>query len=433
MKEIVVIGLWHQGIVGAACMADFGYKVTGADCDSEVIRILKMGKAPIFEPGLDDLLSKGILSGTLCFSTDIKQSVIGKKEILLMYDTPVNDKDESDLSIVWKTIDEIAPVIENDALIHITTQIPVGTCDLIKSFIFKKNPKINFHITYSPENLRLGNAINRFRNPQLPVIGAESTIGFERTKSIFQHISVNWLQVELKTAEMVKHALNAFLATSICFGNEIGNICDEIGVDGYEVVRALKLEERVGPKAMILPGLGFSGGTLARDIQTLRALGDKYNLETIFFDGLWQSNLNQNNLVLRKLKKVFGKLEGINIAIFGLTYKPDTSTLRRSAAIEIIKGLASEKAILSTHDPKVNMEELSTYTGFYFYEDLYKAAENANAIVLLTPWKEYENIDFKKIHGLMKSAPLIIDTANLWVSKELEDLGFTYLNIGRGR
>lgn len=433
MKEIVVIGLWHQGIVGAACMADFGYKVTGADYDSVVIQNLKMGKAPIFEPGLDDLLSKVILSGNLCFSTDIKQSVIGKKEILLMYDTPVNENDESDLSIIWKTIDEIAPVIENDTLIHITTQIPVGTCDLIRSYILKKNPKINFHITYSPENLRLGNAINRFLNPPLPVIGAESIVGFERTKSLFQHFSVNWLQIDLKTAEMVKHALNAFLATSICFGNEIGNICDEIGVDGFQVVSALKLEERVGAKAMILPGLGFSGGTLARDVQTLRAFGDKYNLDTIFFDGLWLSNLNQNNLVLRKLKKAFGKLEGINITIYGLTYKPDTSTLRRSAAIEIIKGLASEKAIVSAHDPKVNMEELITYTGFYFYDDLYKAAENANAIVLITPWKDYENIDFKKIRGLMKSAPLIIDTANMWISQELEDLGFIYLNIGRGR
>lgn len=433
MKEIVVIGLWHQGLVGACCLADHGFKVIGTDYDETIVENLNKGKTHIFEPGLDDLLIKGLNSGNLTFSTDIKNSVIDKKEILLMYDTPVNESDEIDLTIFWKTIKDISQVIEDDALIYITSQIPVGTCDLIRNYILNNNPGIKIHISYSPENLRLGKAIERFLQPPLPVIGAESSYAFERTKNLFYLTSINWIQVELKTAEMVKHALNAFLATSICFGNEIGNICDELGVDGYEVIRALKLEERVGSKAMILPGLGFSGGTLARDIQTLRGFGDINNLDTPFFDGLWQANIQQNNLVLRKLKKAFGNLEGINITIFGLTYKPDTSTLRRSAAIEITNKLISEKAIVSTHDPKVNMDELKTYSGFTFYEDMYEAAKNANAIVLITPWKDYKTIDFKIIRSVMKSNPLIIDTANLWNATELEEMGFVYLNIGRGR
>lgn len=433
MKKITVLGLWHQGIVGAACLADMGYDVIAADYSTETIKALNSGESPIYEPGLNELLDKGIKKGNLCFTDDLKHAVNNREAVLLMFDTPVDENDKSDPRFIFDIVKEIALHLSNEVLIYITSQVPVGSCDKIKNIIAETNPGLKFYISYSPENLRLGQAINRFLYPPLPVIGADDITGFEKTKNLFIDFEGEWHHIQLKSAEMVKHALNAFLATSVCFGNEIGNLCDELGVDGFQVAKALKMEERIGSKASILPGLGFSGGTLARDVQILRSFGDEKKLDTPFFDGLWKSNLHQNDLVKRKLKKVFGNLKGIKISVFGLTYKPDTSTLRRSASIKIIEDLLNEKAEILSHDPRADKTELQQYSHINFQEDPYDAVKDANALVLVTPWKQYKEINFNIVKTIMAPKPIIIDTANLWDSDMLVDLDFAYLNIGQGK
>ena len=233
--------------------------------------------------------------------------------VLIMFDTPVNERDESDLSEVLETAAEIAPELENGVVLYVTAQVPVGTCDQIAQRVRESNPSLNFGIAYSPENLRLGQAIDRFLHPALPVIGSDDRATFDRLEPLLSLFNVKWERVNLRTAEMTKHALNAFLATSICFANELGNLCDEVGADGQRIAEVLRLEPRIGSKAMLFPGLGFAGGTLARDMQTLKSLGDRSALETPLLDGAWESNRQQNQLVLRKLKKAFassGKCPG---------------------------------------------------------------------------------------------------------------------------
>ncbi len=431
-RRIAVIGCWHQGVVAAACLADLGYDVLGADHDGKRVASLNAGKAPLFEPGLDKLLQKAARSGRLKFTTDVANAVIGIRDVLIMFDTPVDEKDQSDLSEIFSTAAEIAPQLENDTVLFVTAQVPVGTCDQIAAILREKNPSVKFGIAYSPENLRLGQAIDRFVDPAMPVIGADDARTLDRVEQLLAPLKVNWARVNLRTAEMAKHALNAFLATSVAFANEIGNLCDEVGADGKRLAEVLRMEERVGRKAMLFPGLGFSGGTLARDMQTLRGLGRQYGLDTPMLDGIWESNRIQNRLVVRKLKKAIGKLDNVPVAVLGLTYKPDTSTLRRSVALEIIGDLLKAGMKVSAHDPMADRGEVAAQTGFKFCEDVYEALKGAQAMVLITGWADYRKLDFKRVKKAM-ARPVIIDVNNMLDADKLKSLGFTYLDIGRGR
>jgi UDPglucose 6-dehydrogenase len=430
--KIAVLGLWHQGVVGAACLVDMGHEVVGADSDADRIARLRHGRAPLFEPGLDALLAKGVDSGRLAFTTDRAAAVRDAAYVFAMFDTPVDENDDSDLTEIFETFKAIAKALQPGATILVSAQVPVGTCDALAGVLCEVETTCSAKIAYMPENLRLGQAIERFMAPPLPVIGADDATTFERLLVVLGPLAREWHRVTLRTAEMVKHALNGFLGLSICFANELGNICDGVGADGKRVGELLRLEPRVGSKAMLLPGLGFSGGTLARDMQTLRRLGRRFNLDTPLLDGAWKANTEQNRLVLRKLSRVIPQLQGARVAVLGLTYKPDTSTLRRSAAIEVIADLLQAGAVVNAHDPRADREELKAHTGFTFFEDLLAAVGGVEALVLMTPWKDYQDIDFETVrHRMVK--PYVLDTAGLWSADELVRLGFIYDDIGRGR
>lgn len=432
-RRICVIGLWHQGIVGAACLADFGYSIIAADHDARKMETLKLGKAPLYEPGLDDLIQRGLLRGRLAFTDDVAGAVQGVSDIWLMFDTPVNERDESDLTEIFTTVKEIAPNMAPDTIILVTAQVPIGTCDEIAGLISSSRASLKFSVAYMPENLRLGQAIERFKKPPLPVIGSDDAAALDRLEQLLGPFGVKWERVNLRTAEMTKHALNGFLATSITFANEIGNLCDEVGADGHRLANILRLEPRIGSRAMLFPGLGFSGGTLARDLQTLRGLGDRHRVDTPLLDGVQVSNQAQNEMVVRRLKEIFGDdLKRRRVTVLGLTYKPDTSTLRRSAALEVISGLVRAGASVAASDPRADRDELKAYTTFTFFEDPYEAVEKADALVLMTPWKQYKELNFADIKSRM-SRPLVFDTANLWSAKDVTRHGFEYLGIGHGR
>jgi UDPglucose 6-dehydrogenase len=432
MNNIAVIGLWHQGIVATACFADWGYFVTGFDDDTNKISQLNDGRAPIFEPGLDDLLTSGLESKKILFLSKNFDKLKDSTFVILAFDTPVNNEDISDLSNIFSTVREIAPYLANKVLIHVTAQVPVGTCDLLSEIIREIQPNLKFSLAYTPENLRLGQAIDRFRHPMLPIIGCECLEDFDRFKSFYAACKVDWQFCDLRTAEMTKHALNSFLALSVAFANELGNLCDEVGADGHRVAELLRMEPRVGSKAMLFPGLGFSGGTLARDIQTLRAIGDSKKLSTILLDGIWEANKQQNNIVLRRLKENFGgSLEGLRIGVLGLTYKPETSTLRRSAAIEIIAELVRNGAKVRASDPMADRNELKNCNGFEFFESADDALLNVDALILITPWEAYKSFDFKAAANLMHGR-YVFDTANIWNMAKVQEAGLVYVGIGSG-
>lgn len=429
--RVLVIGLWHQGVVGVACLAKLGHCVEGYDLDAERRALLRSGRQPVFEPGLADLLSEQEAAGRVRWLDDLRDAT-PPDVVMLMHDTPVNERDESDPACVVESAARVPPILRAETAVCVTAQLPVGTCDGLRAALSAARPDWSGGIAYGPENLRLGQAIERFLNPPLPVLGSDDPGTIDRIAALWPD-GILWDRVSLKTAEMVKHALNTFLAGTITFANELGNLCDEVGADGHRIAEILRREPRVGPKAMLFPGLGFAGGTLARDVQTLRSIGDAAGLDTPFLDGLWIANAAQNRIVLRKLRVLFGgSLANRHVAILGLTYKPDTSTLRRSAAVELADGLLREGARVSATDPRADRAEVAALRGLEFHESAAAAVQGADAVVLMTPWAEYRDVDLAALRTSVRQ-PILIDTASLWSAQQALDAGWQYFDIGRGR
>jgi len=431
-KRVCVIGIWHLGCVISACLADLGYSVVGVDKELKRVADLNKGIPPLFEPGLPELLISNLKRKSLSYTDNLKRGLNGAGYVMIALDTAVDEKDEVDLSEIFALSTEMGKYLENDAVVVVTSQVPVGTCDKIKILISESNPRLRFDIAYSPENLRLGQAIESFNNPHRIVIGADSAVTLDKAEQLFAPINATKLSMSLRSAEMTKHALNALLGMSISFGNEIANLCDELGVDALKVVNALRLDERIGNKLPILPGLGFSGATLARDLKVLQSVGDKLNYETYLIDAILQVNKLQNQLVIRKLEKIFGKIKGLQIGILGLTYKPGTSTLRRSSALEIIGDLVAKGATIKACDPKASAQEVTLQKEFEFCSDAYAVAKNSSALVLVTEWPEFKNLDFARIKSLMKKR-VFIDAKNMLDDEQMIEQGFIYLGVGRGR
>src|ERR1700682_6038811 len=431
-QSVCIIGIWHQGAVAAACLADAGLTVTGVYLDADRVARLSTGKAPLFEPGLDDLLAKGIASGRLMFTSSLADGLARSKVVFLLFDTPVDEHDDVDLSPIWEVAGEMGKFLQPDSDILVTAQVPVGTCDQIAAAILQGNPKATFGIAYSPENLRLGQAIELYRHPQMPVIGSDDPQTLDRIESVLSVLAADWTRVGLRTAEMTKHALNAFLAVCVTFGNEIADISDELGADAQQVMKALRREQRVGAKAMILPGLGFSGGTLARDVRTLQRLGREKGQETAVLDGVWQANELHNGLVIRKLQALLGSLEGASVGVLGLTYKVDTSTLRRSLSIEVCRGLVALGARVTAYDPKADRTELGEYPEITVATEPQRVADGTDAIVVMTPWPEFKGLDFAALAKKMRKR-ILLDPSNFLDGSEMARLGYTYVGVGRGK
>jgi UDPglucose 6-dehydrogenase len=430
-KKVGVIGIWHLGAVYSACMAELGYQVIGIDDDIDRVNNLNLGIPPVFEPGLKELITSNIERRRLTYTTDLK-TIENCSYVMITFDTPVNENDDVDLSSIIDSCRKMSTNLKNGTMIIISSQVPVGTCDYIKSIIKQVNPAIEFDIAYCPENLRLGKAIDYFMKPDRIVIGADNIASLDRVEEFLSVITAPKLRMDLRSAEMTKHALNAFLATSISFANEIANLCDEVGADAVSVSNALKSDSRIGPGVPLHPGLAFSGGTLARDLKILAKLGKDNNYDTSLINGILEVNRRQNSLVIKKLRKIFGKLSGLTVGILGLTYKAGTSTLRRSASLEIIEELTANQITVKAYDPKANPEEVRLHKNFEFLPDPYTVAKGSDALVILTDWTEFVNLDFDLIKAIMKK-PVIIDGKNLLNSQMLIQKGFIYSGVGRGK
>lgn len=431
-QKVCLIGIWHLGSVYSTCLADFGYLVVGVDKDARVVEDLNHGIPPILEPGLQELLTNNINSGRLSYTTDLRYALNGSTYVLITFDTPVDENDEVNLSPILDLSMELAKYLENGSIIIVSSQVPVGTCDHIESLIKQDNPSLDFDVAYSPENLRLGQAIECFKNPERIVIGADRASTLDRVEALFEVVAAPKLRMNLRTAEMTKHALNAFLATSISFANEIANLCDEVGANALKIAAALQSDARIGAKLPLLPGLAFAGGTLARDLKILKNLGETSGYETPLVNGVLRVNERQNGLVVRKLRKIYSSLENLTVGILGLTYKAGTSTLRRSAALDIIRDLIDEGTSVKAYDPKASLEEIRLHQEFEFCSEPYEVARGSDALVIVTDWPEFKNLDFDLIKSSMKK-PVLIDAKNMLDDEQLIGKGFLYTGVGRGK
>lgn len=431
IKGVAVIGLWHLGTVTAACLASYGNNVIGIDPNSETVSNLQKGKPPIYEPGLSELVKEQSKKGTLSFTTNFKSGLKGAEYVIIAFDTPVNDDDSPDLSPVMQSVSKAIPYIKNGSLLIISSQVPVGTCEQIEALIKKERPSLIFSIACIPENLKLGDAISRYKTPDFLIIGANREEDFASAEKLYSFVTSPKAKVNLRTAEMAKHAINAFLACELSFANELGNLCDKLGVDEFRVAEVLHLEPRVGKSAPLRAGMGFSGGTLGRDLNVLKEFGRKTGTKTLLLDAITGVNFNQNRIVVDKLKLIFGSLKRLHVGVLGLTYKPGTSTLRRSTSIEIIKELVQSGAEVKAYDPKADLTTNAKGADFERCNSAVSAAESSDVLIILTGWPEFRDIDFGKLKSKMLH-PIVVDPLNMLDGASMARDGFTYVNIGRG-
>jgi UDPglucose 6-dehydrogenase len=410
--KVVVLGLWHLGCVTAACCAKFA-GVVGLDYDEQTIHDLRAGRPPIFEPGLADLIQDGLLSHHLFFESDPAVALTGADLLWVSYDTPVDDDDQPDVKPVLEGIDRSLPYLPDGAMVLISSQVPAGTCRLLEG----RYPQRRF--SYSPENLRLGQAIENFLHQDRILLGTRGTDDAARLSELLSHFSMNIIQVGVESAEMIKHAINSFLALSISFMNEIARVCEQVGADAREVERGLKSEPRIGPKAYLSPGGPFAGGTLARDVMTLDDLGSRFGEELFLIPAIKTSNDQHKNWAIQKLREELGSLTGKRVAILGLTYKPNTDTLRRSLAIELCRHLVAEQVDLTAFDPVVAVMPIDLGK-IQIMRSVSEAIKGADAMVVATEWPQLLDIDWQESVRSMKQA-IVVD-ANGFLRPKLSKL-----------
>lgn len=427
-NKICVIGLWHLGCVVSSCLANAGYKVYGVDFDTKIINNLKKGKPPLHEPGLEELLIKNIKSKRISFTDSFSDALDRANFVFLTFDTPVDEKDRLDLSIAYNACNEIAEFAPQKFTLVIMSQMPVGTSKILKEFILKKNKDLLFEVVYNPENLRLGQALKRFTEPDRLIIGLENEIIKKKIEKLYSFIKAPKIYMDLNSAEMVKHAINSYLAGSISFINEIADLCEVTGANAKKVTEGMKSDIRIGQHAFLNPGLGFSGGTLARDLQVLKEIGKRKKVKTRMLNAITEVNQEQNKKIIKKIKNIFGSISKLNITILGLTYKPGTSTLRRSVALEIAKKLIFYKANIRAFDPMVNTLS-ETIKGLRIFKNPYDAVKNSDLILLITEWPEFKNLNFSKIKKLMRKS-IIIDCKNFLDPEVFKNITFDYYGVG---
>ena len=373
--RVCVVGVWHLGTVIAGCLASAGHDVVAFDFDEAAIERLRRGEAPVQEPGLD-------LRGVR-FSNQ-PADVASAAAIWIAYDTPVDDDDRADVEFVVQRIESLLPHVSEDALVVISSQLPAGTTRRIEE---KAGARKRVSFVYSPENLRLGSAVKAFMQPDRVVAGARDEEARRKFADLMAPVTsrIEWMSIE--SAEMTKHALNAFLATSITFMNEIATICEKAGADANDVERGLKTDARIGPRAYLSPGAAFSGGTLARDIAFLADLGGNPPL----IASVKTSNDLHRQWPIRKLRETLGDLSTRTIAVWGLTYKPGTNTLRRSESVEMCRALRTEGAAVRAFDPAIKTADAAAIGHATLCQSAEEAVLGADALVVATPWPEFNN------------------------------------------
>jgi UDPglucose 6-dehydrogenase len=428
--KICVFGLWHLGTVTAACLSSVGHSVVGLDFNAETIAKLQAGEPPLFEPGLAELVKQGIASGTLRFSAQAADALQGAEVVWVTFDTPVNEADQADVDFVIRQIAQLFPHIESGAVVLISSQLPVGSTRRLEKALMEAHTNRAVTFAYSPENLRLGKAIDAFSRPDRIVVGVRTPADRDRISALLRPITdrIEWMSVE--SAEMTKHALNAFLATSVVFINEIAVVCEQVGADAKEVERGLKSEARIGPKAFLGPGAAFAGGTLARDVAFLTEIGANQDLSLPLLGSIRKSNEAHKLWPRKKLQAVLGDLRNKRIAVWGLTYKPGTDTLRRSSSMELCRWLAEQGAQVQAFDPAVRSLPAELEPAIRLGADAVATLALADALVVATEWADFKAALADDVIGAMKNA-CVLD-ANRFLAGSLgNDARIRYFAVGK--
>jgi UDPglucose 6-dehydrogenase len=424
--KLTVLGLWHLGCVTAACSAK-QFDVVGLDFDAGNVARLREGRAPIAEPGLDDLLKAGLAAGRLRFTDDAAEACRSADILWVAFDTPVDSDDRADVGSVLAQVRRCVPLLPAGALVLISSQLPVGTCRILEDEFGARG----YRFACSPENLRLGSALGIFSSADRIIAGYRDERSKAQLAELFAPFTQKIVWMRPESAEMTKHAINSFLALSITFMNEIACLCERTGADAREVEQGLKSESRIGPKAYLSPGGALAGGTLARDVVACIGLGEKLGEPLDVLPAIKRSNDRHRGWALRKLTQYFSKPPAEPIALLGLTYKPGTDTLRRSSAVELAHALHGRGFRVAAHDPSLSAlpADLAFVT---LHADEASLVRGAAALVVCTEWPQFrKRTDWRALVATM-SQPLVIDATRFLADQVGAIPGLTYFNVGFG-
>jgi UDPglucose 6-dehydrogenase len=446
--QITIIGTGYVGLVTGTCLADFGLQVTCIDQDEQKINMLNSGGVPIYEPNLAPLIEKNISSGRLTFTTDLEKAVRKSKVIFLAVGTPSNRDGSANLVQIEEVAQEIALSINNYKVIVIKSTVPVGTTRKINEIINKTQSVIArseakkqsqaplqstpFDLVSNPEFLREGSAVYDFTHPDKIVIGTTSDKALKIMQEIYRPlylIDTPFVITNPETAELIKYACNAFLATKITFINEIANLCDKVGADVHQIAKAMGLDGRISPK-FLHPGPGFGGSCFPKDTEALCSIATSFGYEFKTLQAVISANKRQRELMIEKIKHLLGDLKDKTIGVLGLAFKQNTNDIRQSPSIDIIKLLLKEGVQIRCFDPLAMENSRRILPDLTYCQDEYETAEHCDALVIATEWNQFRNLDLIKIKKLLKS-PILLDLRNLYEPAQVKKLGFVYEGVGR--
>ena len=433
--HIGIIGTGYVGLVTGACFAEFGIYVTCIDKDDKKVRSLKKGEVPFYEPGLEGLVKKNIKNGRLRFSTKIQDAVDSSLVIFIAVGTPPRGDGSADMRYVESVAEEIAENIKGYKVIVTKSTVPVGTGAKLTKIISKKlKEQVDFDIVSNPEFLREGSAIEDFMRPNRVVIGAKSQQAAAIMKDLYGPlylIETPFVITNVETAELIKYASNSFLAVKISFINELSNLCDRVGADVHMVAKGMGLDHRIGAK-FLHPGPGYGGSCFPKDTRALLTIAANKGMELGIVRSAVEANERQKNIMIEKIKNGIGDLKDKTIAVLGLSFKPNTNDMREAPSISIIEKLLKEKAKVKAFDP-IAMEDAKAvfHDKIKYAKGPYDCVKGADAVVILTEWNEFRNLELLKIKTLLKT-PNFFDLRNIYEPEKMKRLGFNYFCVGRG-
>ena len=432
--HIAIIGSGYVGLVSGACFADFGHNVTCVDNDADRIAALKRGEVPIYEPGLADLIANNAKQGRLSFSVDLRAAVSDAKTVFIAVGTPSRRGDGyADLCYVHAAASEIAMALSNFTVVVTKSTVPVGTGDDVERIIRSARPDADFAVVSNPEFLREGAAIRDFKHPDRVVVGTNDARAREVMVELYRPLYLNAapiLYTDRRTAELIKYAANAFLATKITFINEIADLAEKLGADVQEVARGIGLDNRIGSK-FLHAGPGFGGSCLPKDTAALIKTAQDNEAPVRVVETVAAVNEQRKRAMARKVAAALdGSVRGKTIAVLGLTFKPNTDDMREAPSIPLITALLDMHAIVRAYDP-VGMEQAKkVLDGISYWDGPYACAQGADAIVIVTEWEQFRALDFDRLKEVM-ARPVIVDLRNIYRSEEIARHGFAYWGIGR--
>jgi UDPglucose 6-dehydrogenase len=444
MKNIAVIGVGYVGLVTGTCLADLGNRVICVDIDEARIEKLKQGIMPIYEPGLEEMVRRNVAAGRLSFTTSYHEAINnpdGPAEIVFIaVNTPMGVDGEAELRYVRAVAERIAEVMDHPLIVVNKSTVPVGTGDWVADIIRNRQPRaIPFSVVSNPEFLREGSAISDFMNPDRVVLGSLDEEAAQKVAQLYLPLRIQGpiMITDLRTAEMIKYASNAFLATKISFINEIANICEALGADVKEVADGMGYDKRIG-RAFLDAGLGYGGSCFPKDVKALAHMANVQGKHPQLLEAVMQINADARRNIVAKVCALVGnngfhlsRLEGKTIGVLGLSFKANTDDIRDSQPIDIIRMIQAEGGTVKAYDPVAMPNAAQVLHNVKLCNDPYEVAEGSDALILATEWNEFKNLDLLRIKQLMKQ-PVIVDGRNLYEPRKMRELGFVYRGVGRG-